>query len=377
MIPFYDLKSINKEYSEELIMAVRRIIESGYYMIGKETENFESKFAAFCGTEHCIGVASGLDALTLTLRAYMELGFLNEGDEVIVPANTYIATILSISANRLTPILVEPDIRTYNIDAERVEDKITSRTRVVLAVHLYGQPADMDPVLRIAKKHNMKVVEDAAQAHGASYKGRSVGSLGDVGCFSFFPGKNLGAVGDAGAATTNDGELSELIRSLRNYGEVIYDGTSERKYLNDYKGMNSRMDEIQAALLSMKLNDLERDTSKRRKIANFYLSGINNPKIVLPHVPDWAKPAWHLFVIRTKHRDELKSYLFDKGIHTLIHYPVPPHKQKAYSELNHLHYPITERIHNEVISIPLSQNMTKKEQINIVNALNSYKMKIT
>ena len=372
MIPFYNLKSINKKYKEEFIKSTQRVIDSGYYMIGKETKTFEDKFAKYCNTKYCIGVGNGLDALTLTLHAYKELGFINEGDEVIVPANTYIATILSIPADYLTPILVEPDIRTYNIDYKKIEDKITSRTKVIMVVHLYGQPADMDPIMRIARNYNLKVIEDAAQAHGSKYKGRMTGSLGDAACFSFFPGKNLGALGDAGAVTTNDVELSRLIRCLRNYGEAIYDDISERKYLNNYKGVNSRMDEIQAAFLSIKLDNLEKDTNERRKIASLYLSNINNSKIVLPHVPDWAEPVWHLFVIRTKNRDDLKKYLYNQGINTLVHYPVPPHKQKAFSEWNCLSYPITERIHNEVLSIPVSPNLSKEDQIRIIDTLNNY-----
>ena len=372
MIPFYNLKFLNHKYKDQFIASVRRVIDSGAYMIGKETKAFEDKFATYCNTKYCIGVGNGLDALTVTLQAYKELGFIHDGDEVIVPANTYIATILSISANRLTPVLVEPDIRTYNIDYTKIEEQITSRTKVIMVVHLYGQPANMAHIMRIARKYNLKVIEDAAQSHGARFRGRVSGSLGDAGCFSFFPGKNLGALGDAGAITTNDKLCSELVRSLRNYGEAIYKDLSERKYLNNNKGINSRMDEIQASFLSIKLENLEKDTNKRRKIADFYLSGINNDKVVLPYVPDWAEPAWHLFVIRTRKRDDLKTYLYNQGINTLIHYPVPPHKQKAFSEWNHLSYPVTERIHNEVLSIPLSPCLPKKDQIRIVDAINNY-----
>ena len=372
MIPFYDLKSINRRYKKEFIKSVNRIIDSGYYMIGKETKTFEHRFGKFCNTKHCIGVGNGLDALTLTLRGYKELGFIKEGDEVIVPANTYVATILSIPVNNLKPVLVEPDIKTFNIDYSKIEEKITSKTKVIMVVHLYGQPANMEPIMRIAREYNLKVIEDAAQAHGSKHKGRTVGSIGDAGCFSFFPGKNLGALGDGGAVTTNDVELARLVRCLRNYGEATYDDISERKYLNNYKGINSRMDEIQAAFLSVKLDNLENDTNKRRKIANFYLFSISNSKIVLPNVPNWAEPVWHLFVIRTKNRDDLRKHLYNKGISTLIHYPIPPHKQKAFSEWNQHSYPITERIHNEVLSIPLSPILSERDQQRIVHALNSY-----
>lgn len=372
MIPFYDLKSLNSNYKELFVKSARRVIGSGTYMIGEETKAFEEKFARYCNTKYCLGVGNGLDALTLVLRAYKELGLINNGDEVLVPANTYIASILPISANGLKPILVEPDIHTYNIDCEKIEEKITSGTKAIMVVHLYGQSANMSHIMRVAKKYNLKVIEDAAQSHGARHRSRMTGSLGDAGCFSFFPGKNLGALGDAGAVTTNDKQLAELIRSLRNYGESIYDKISERRYLNHYQGVNSRMDEIQAAFLSAKLDNLEKDINRRREIANFYLSTINNPKIILPHVPYWAEPAWHLFVIRTMDRDDLKTYLYNQGISTMIHYPVPPHKQKAFSEWNHLSYPITEQIHNEVLSVPLALHLSKDDQRRIADALNNY-----
>lgn len=372
MILFYDLKSLNKKYEREFIKILKRVIDSGYYMIGQETKNFEEKFAKYCNAKHCIGLGNGLDALTLTLKAYKEIGFIKEGDEVIVPANTYIATILSITANNLNPVLVEPDIHTYNINYNNIKDAITQKTKAIMVVHLYGQPVDMDPIMKLAKKYNLKVIEDAAQAHGSKYKGKVVGPIGDIGCFSFFPGKNLGALGDAGAITTNDDKLAALIRSLRNYGEAIYDDISERKYLNSYKGVNSRMDEIQAGFLSLKLENLENDTNNRRKIANTYLSKIDNNKIILPHVPDWADPAWHLFVIRTQSRDDLKTYLLNQGIYTLIHYPIPPHMQKAFSEWNDLSLPITEKIHDEALSLPLYPRLSKKDQIFIIEALNNY-----
>ena len=372
MIPFYNLPALNNKYKEQFLESVRRVIDSGTYMIGKETKTFENNFAKYCSAKYCIGVGNGLDALTLTLRAYIELGVIKKGDEVIVPANTYIATILSITANNLVPILVEPDILTFNIDDKKIEENITSKTKVILVVHLYGQPCNMNSIMEIAKRHNLIVIEDAAQAHGAMYMGKMAGTLGDAGCFSFFPGKNLGALGDAGAITTDDKHLTQTIKSLRNYGEAIYDDISKRKYLNSFKGVNSRMDEIQASFLVLKLSDLEADTQKRRKIANAYLTGINNLKLVLPNVPEWADPAWHLFVIRTKSRDELKSYLNDNGISTLIHYPIPPHKQPAFSEWGNLSYPITEKIHNEVLSIPLSPSLMEMDQKHIIEKLNRY-----
>jgi dTDP-4-amino-4,6-dideoxygalactose transaminase len=373
MIPFYDLKTLNNKYMDSFVDSLRRVLNSGIHMIGTETETFEINFAKFCGTTFCIGVGNGLDALTLVLRAYKELGIMIDGDEVIVPANTYIATILSISENRLTPVLVEPDINTYNIDCSKIEAAITSRTKAIMVVHLYGQPAEMNPIVDLAKKYNLKIIEDAAQAHGAIYLDAMAGSLGDAGCFSFFPGKNLGALGDAGAVTTSDSELAKVVKSLRNYGESLYEGLSERKYLNTYKGRNSRMDEIQAAFLSAKLIDLEDDTNLRREIAEFYLSAIDNSNITLPFVPDWSSPAWHLFVVRTTRRSELRDYLDNMGIKTLIHYPLPPHKQQAFSEWNHLTYPITERIHNEVLSIPLYPHLLRESQERIVDALNNFR----
>lgn len=373
MIPFYDLKSLNNKYVDVFVDSLKRVVGSGIHMIGKETEAFENSFARYCGAKYCIGVANGLDALTLVLRAYKELGFMQDGDEVIVPANTYIATILSISENRLTPVLVEPDINTYNIDCTKIEAAITPRTKAIMVVHLYGQPADMAPVAEIAKKYNLKIVEDAAQAHGAVYQETKAGALGDAGCFSFFPGKNLGALGDAGAVTTSDETLAGAIRSLRNYGEASFKDLSQRKYMNTYKGRNSRLDEIQAAFLSAKLADLENDTNTRRSIANYYLSSMRNLEIILPFVPGWAKPAWHLFVVRTPKRNELKAYLEGKGIRTLVHYPIPPHKQQAYSEWNHLSYPVTEKIHVEVLSLPLHPNLSRHNQEYIVETINHFR----
>lgn len=372
MIPFYDLKSLNSKYMDRFIESARRVVESGIHMIGRETEVFEGRFAQYCGTGSCIGVANGLDALTLVLRAYKEMGLMQDGDEVIVPANTYIATILSISDNRLTPVLVEPDLATYNIDPSKIEAVITPRTKAIMVVHLYGQTADMVPIVAVAEKYKLKIVEDAAQAHGAEYNGSMAGALGDAGCFSFFPGKNLGALGDAGAVTTSDEDLANMIRSLRNYGEARFKNLSQRKYKNDYKGRNSRLDEIQAAFLSAKLADLADDTDSRRKIAAYYLSTIDHPDITLPLVPDWARPAWHLFVIRHPRRDELRDYLEEKGIRTLIHYPIPPHKQEAYAEWNHLSYPVTEKIHAEVLSLPLHPLLSEQDQKTIVDTVNRF-----
>lgn len=372
MIPFYDLPSLNNDYIETYVDALKRVVSSGIHMIGRETEEFERQFAEYCGTSFCIGVANGLDALTLVFRAYKELGLVSEGDEVIVPANTYIATILAITENKLVPVLVEPDLQTYNIDPLKIEKFITSRTRAILAVHLYGLSADMKKIRKIADKYNLKIIEDAAQAHGARYNTSMAGSLGDAGCFSFFPGKNLGALGDAGAVTTSDAILAKTIRSLRNYGEANFDNLSQRKYLNAYKGRNSRLDEIQAAFLIAKLKNLESDTSKRREIADYYLASIDNPQLTLPFIPDYALHAWHLFVVRTPRRDELKSYLERHGVKTLIHYPVPPHKQQAFSEWNELSFPITEKIHNEALSIPLYPKLSREDQIKIVNLINNF-----
>jgi dTDP-4-amino-4,6-dideoxygalactose transaminase len=372
MINFYNLAQINKPYKKDILEAVGRVIDSGYYISGPETEKFETNFANYCNTKYCIGVSNGLDALTLTIRAYIELGLLSEGDEIIVPANTYIATILSISENNMVPVLVEPQIDMYNIDPLRIEEKITSKTKMIMVVHLYGQPASMGEIDKIAKKHNLLIVEDAAQAHGAEYSGKKVGGLGNVGCFSFFPGKNLGAMGDAGAITTNDENLYNILKSLRNYGEELFSNINNRKYKNIYKGRNNRMDEIQAAILNIKLRKLDIDIKIRKEIAHSYIDRICNDKIILPVVEDLKSHVWHLFVIRTKNRDELKKYLLDNGIATLTHYPIPPNKQEAYSELKSLDLPITEAIHKEVLSIPLSSNINELEQSMIIDCLNSY-----
>jgi len=365
MIPFLDLKGINTQYRAELIEACTRVIDSGWYIQGNEHKEFEKEFAAYCGTKHAIGVANGLDALILVLRAYKEMGVMSDGDEVIVPSNTYIASILAISQNNLVPVLVEPDINTFLLDPAKIEEKITSKTKAILPVHLYGQTCEMDKINEIAKKYNLKVIEDSAQSHGAYFKDKRSGNLGDASGFSFYPGKNLGALGDSGAVTTNDEELASAIKALGNYG-------SHKKYENLYKGVNSRLDEIQAAMMRVKLKYLDKETQKRRVVANYYLENIKNKNIILPTVTCKDHHVWHLFVIRTQKRDELQKYLADNGIQTLIHYPIPPHKQNAYKEWNNESYPISELIHNEVLSLPISgvQNMDDSKMI--VKILNEF-----
>jgi len=365
MIPFLDLKKLNAQYRDELIEACTRVIDSGWYILGKEVEEFEKEFANYCGTKYAIGVGNGLDALNLILRAYKELVILSNGDEVIVPANTYIATILAITNNNLTPVLVEPNVDTYLIDPNKIEENITPKTKAIMVVHLYGQTCEMDKINGIAKKYNLKVIEDSAQSHGAYYKDKRSGNLADASGFSFFPGKNLGALADAGAITTNDDQLVEVLKALRNYG-------SHKKYENIYKGVNSRLDEIQAAILRVKLKYLDEEIERRRKIARFYLENIKNDNIILPKVREDSNHVWHLFVIRTEKRDKLQKYLLDKGIHTLIHYPIPPHKQVAYKEWNNKSYPITEKISKEVLSLPISGILTLEEAEKIVKVVNEF-----
>jgi dTDP-4-amino-4,6-dideoxygalactose transaminase len=371
MIPFLDLKEINAQYRNELIEACTRVIDSGWYIAGNELETFEQEFSAYCGTKHAIGVANGLDALILTLRAWKELGKLKEGDEVIVPSNTYIASILAISANNLTPVLVEPDLATYNLCPQKTEQAITNKTRVLLPVHLYGQIANMPAIMDIAKKHDLLVLEDSAQAHGASIDGKRVGNWGDASGFSFYPGKNLGALGDAGAVTTNDDELANTLRALRNYG-------SHEKYKNLYQGVNSRLDEIQAAMLSIKLKQLNTEIVRRREVANAYIKGINNTLITLPindnaiEVTHYENHVWHVFVIRCEQREALQKHLLDNGIQTLIHYPIPPHKQEAYKGWAELDYPVSELIHEQVISLPLGPTITDVDINAVINACNNF-----
>ncbi len=367
MIPFLDLRSINEQYKDEIIKSVHKVISSGWYVLGEEVEKFEKKFYEYCGVSYATGVANGLDALFLIFEAYKILGVFNDGDEIIVPANTYIASILAISKSGLKPVLVEPNIETYNIDSDLIEKSITKKTKAILPVHLYGRCCDMDRINLIAKKHNLKVIEDSAQAHGAIYNNKKTGSLGDASAFSFYPGKNLGAMGDGGCVTSNDHALVKTIRALRNYG-------SEEKYLNIYKGCNSRLDEIQAAILSVKLKYLDEKTQKRQDIAEFYCNNIKNNKIILPNCPK-SNPkshVWHLFTIRTKDRKKLQQYLLNNKIETMVHYPIAPHKQKAYEELAFMRLPTTELIHKEILSIPLYQTMKKQDIIYIVKILNEY-----
>jgi len=371
MIPFLDLKNINNQYRAELIEACTRVIDSGWYIGGKELEQFEKNFSDYCGTKYAIGVANGLDALILTLRAWKELGKLNDGDEVIVPSNTYIASILAITANNLTPILVEPDLATYNIDPAKIMAAITSKTKAILPVHLYGLLAPMPKIMEIAKKHNLLVLEDSAQAHGAEIDGKKAGNWGDASGFSFYPGKNLGALGDAGAITTNNEELAQMLRALRNYG-------SHEKYKNLVPGVNSRLDEIQAAMLDIKLKFLDQEIAHRRKIARLYLENINNSLIKLPldnvNAEEYQQHVWHLFVIRTGRREALQKYLADNGVQTLIHYPIPPHKQQAYKEWNNLSYPISEQIHAEVLSLPIGPTLSLEEAKAVIQLCNTFKV---
>lgn len=363
MIKFLDLGAINQRFRLEIDAALARFLDSGWYILGKENEKFCRDFAAYCGTAHCVGVANGLDALDLIIKAYS----FPAGSEIIVPANTYIASILPITGNGLVPILVEPDIHTYNIDLAKIEPAITPRTRAIMLVHLYGQAVDIVPVRKLAKKYNLQIIEDCAQGHGAYYPGteQRVGSLGDAAAFSFYPTKNLGALGDGGAVVTNDAALSEKIAALRNYG-------SQKKYVNIYQGINSRLDEVQAAVLSVKLPYLDRDNARRREIANYYLQHINNPLLILPQAAAENSHIWHAFVLRTPQRDRLQEYLTANGIGTLIYYPIPPHRQECYPELAHWQLPLTEQIHREVLSIPLSPVLTDAEAAEVVRVLNAY-----
>ena len=358
-ISFLDLKSPYDELRAELRAAFDRVMNSGWYIHGTECKLFEKEFALYCQAEHCIGVGNGLDALHLILRGY-DIG---AGDEVIVPSNTYIATWLAASYAGATPVPVEPDVRTYNINPALIEAAITPRTKAIMVVHLYGQPADMDAINAVAKKHQLKVIEDAAQAHGARYKGRRVGSLGDAAGFSFYPGKNLGAIGDGGAVTTNDPVVAERVRALGNYG-------SHSKYHNEVKGYNSRLDELQAAFLRAKLPVLDEWNGRRQAIAAQYLTQLDATALVLPYVPDWAEPVWHLFVVRSPQRDALQKQLGGAGIGTMIHYPIPPHLQPAYAELGYAPgaFPIAEKIHQEVLSLPISPHVTLEQTHQVIVA---------
>ena len=361
MIKFLDLHKINERYREEINKRIKQVLDSGWYLLGKQDEQFEKNFAEYCGVKHCIGCANGLDALNLIIKAYR----FGAGDEIIVPANTYIASILAISENGCTPVLVEPDINTYNINPDLIEEKITSKTKAIMVVHLYGQAVQMDKIWELANKYNLKIIEDSAQAHGAIYNGKRVGNLGDASGFSFYPGKNLGCMGDGGCVTTNDDELAQKIRALRNYG-------SHKKYHNIYVGTNSRLDEIQAGILDVKLQYLDNDNQRRREIAKYYRENIKNSKFILPQCENEESHVWHVFAVRTENRDELQEYLKQNDIQTLIHYPIPPHKQECYKDWNARSYPITEEIHKTILSLPISPVMTDEEVKIVVSVINKY-----
>lgn len=365
MIKFFDLQKINSAYQAEFQQKMDLVLEKGWFILGEEVTLFEANFAQYCGTKYCAGVGNGLDALILIFKAYIQLGRLRKGDEVIVPANTYIATILALLQADLVPVLVEPNLQTYNVDPNLVASKITPKTKAILAVHLYGQLADMTALSALAKQHNLWLFEDAAQAHGAENENGKAGNLSDAAAFSFYPAKNLGAIGDAGAVTTNDEAVHQMVMTLRNYG-------SEQKYHNEFIGINSRLDEIQAAFLNVKLPNLEADNKVRREIAKRYGTEINNEKIILPLWDGSKNHVFHLFVVRTENRLQLQDYLKEKGIQTMIHYPIPPHQQKALTEWHSFSFPITEKIHQEVLSIPISPMMTKEEVDTIIHALNQY-----
>ncbi|MFN8240005.1 MAG: DegT/DnrJ/EryC1/StrS family aminotransferase [Bacteroidales bacterium] len=378
MIHFLDIQGITKSFEPDLSEAINRVVSKGWFLLGEENASFEKEYAAYIGSRHCIGVANGLDALRLILKAYIEKGVMNPGDEIIVPANTYIASILAITDNHLTPVLAEPDPSNFNIDTSKLEKLITKRTRGIMVVHLYGRTCWSANLEILAQKYNLKIIEDNAQAAGAYFLGgnepRRTGSLGSASGHSFYPGKNLGALGDAGAVTTDDDEIAAIIRSLANYG-------SSKKYVNDLKGLNSRLDEIQAAILRVKLPRLDTDNYKRHKIADYFISKINHPEILLPLTSEVVSDTgteglltnvWHLFVVRTRKREKLQKHLQARGIQTLIHYPIPPHKQNAYKEYNNYNLPVTERIHEEVLSLPISQIMNSVEAESIVEAVNSF-----
>ena len=381
MIKFLDLKAINDSFEPELSLSIKRVIDSGWYLLGNEAHTFEQEYGEYIGAKHCIGVANGLDALRLILKAYIEIGVMKNGDEIIVPANTYIASILAITDNQLVPVLVEPELNNYNLNPHLIEEKITERTKGIMLVHLYGQNAMHPEINRLINKYQLKLIEDNAQAVG-TYNSRidetgicikeRTGSIGNAAGHSFYPGKNLGCLGDGGAVTTNDDHLASVIRALANYG-------SNKKYVNDYKGLNSRLDEIQAAILRTKLPRLDADNKRRNEIAQYYLDNIKNPAIILPTQDSSLNTqdsrlshVWHLFVIRTQHRDKLHQHLTEAGIQTLIHYPIPPHKQLAYKELNSLSFPITEQIHREVLSLPIGPVIQWNEVEEVVSVLNRF-----
>ena len=366
MIKFLDLQKINLQYQEEIEARLLETFRSGWYLLGNEVKNFEANLAKYNNSPNAIGVANGLDALRLIFKAYLELGQLKFGDEVIVPANTYIASLLAITDNRLKPVFAEPNIDNFNLDISKIEALITPKTKAIMVVHLYGQVCWSKELEALAKKHDLKIIEDNAQSIGAEWNGIKTGNLGDAAGFSFYPGKNLGALGDAGAVTCKDDLLAKTIRALANYG-------SEEKYVNKYQGLNSRLDEIQASVLDVKLKYIDADNDKRRKIAKEYVAGIKNDKIILPILPSQPKEhVYHIFVIRTSKRDKLQKYLTENEIQTLIHYPTPPHKQKAYKYFNHLSFPITEKIHEEVLSLPISPVMEADEIQKVIEVLNNF-----
>ncbi|WP_448096383.1 DegT/DnrJ/EryC1/StrS family aminotransferase [Luteibacter yeojuensis] len=364
-VPFLDIGEVNAPYADELKAAASRVIDSGWYVLGEELDAFEREFARYCGTSHAIGVGNGLDALSLILRAYLDRGVLAEGDEVIVPANTFIASFLAVTANRLVPVPVEPEESSFNLDPARVEAAIGPRTRAIMAVHLYGRLADMTALAEISRRRGLLLIEDAAQAHGASWHGRKAGSLGHAAAFSFYPGKNLGALGDGGAVVTDDDELAADIRALRNYG-------SPEKYRHDRLGGNSRLDEMQAAMLRVKLSHLDADNARRRVVAEAYRDRIRHPEIHLPAAGAPGAHAWHLFVVRSARRQALREHLAAYGVHALVHYPVPPHRQPAYAALRELSLPLTERLHAEVLSLPIAATLREEQVERVVDACMSF-----
>lgn len=366
MIKFLDLKKINEQHREEMIDAITNVIDSGWYLLGDKVKLFEAELCQYIGCKSAVGVANGLDALKLIFKAYIELGFLQKGDEIIVPANTYIASILAITDNELVPVMVEPNEQSLNIDLSLIEQHITAKTKAIMLVHLYGRVVYSNDLKSLAQRYNLKIIEDNAQAIGASFEQIKTGNLGDAAGFSFYPGKNMGALGDAGVVTTNDATLAKTIRALANYG-------SEQKYVNKYRGINSRLDELQAAVLSVKIKYLDAENMRRKEIAKMYNEGIQNAKITLPTLPlDEANHVWHLYVTRCINRDSFHEYLAKNNIQTLIHYPIPPHKQKAYKQYNELSFPITERIHNEVLSLPISTVMTNDEVEHVIFTINNW-----
>lgn len=365
MIKFLELKRITDRYSTEIHEAVARVIDSGWYLQGEENLRFEKNYSEYIGTKYTIGCANGLDALYLIFRAYMEMGIMSPGDEVIVPANTYIATILAITENRLVPVLVEPSIINYQIDENLIEERITERTKAICIVHLYGQCAYTEKIRSLCDKYSLKLIEDNAQAHGCLYDGRKTGSLGDAAGHSFYPGKNLGALGDAGAVTTNDPQLADVVRALGNYG-------SQKKYVFKYIGRNSRLDEVQAAVLDVKLKYLDECNNRRKEIARYYINNISNSKIILPVISDWNQHVFHIFTVRCKEREALQKYLEENGVQTNIHYPIPPHKQECYGEWNSINLPVTELLHDQELSLPMSPMLSIEEAMEVVRIINTF-----